>query len=127
MVSDLLPCENAQPTFDLAGFFVLRRAPVVTSRYDGLFEANKGRGLQGHLVPECRKKLSRDGVPLRDHDHHSGIAVQAELVVNRARKKPGVVVVVQRVGDNYSLHVGQLSNIIIHEVSQDMHRNCSSQ
>jgi hypothetical protein len=38
-----------------------------------------------------------------------------------------VVVVVQRVGDNYSLHVGQLSNIIIHEVSQDMHRNCSSQ
>lgn len=94
MISSLLPRENAQPAFDMAGFFVLTRAPVVSPRYDSLLKADERLGLQGHLIPECRKKLGCDGVSLGDHDHRSGIAVQAELVVNRTSKKSGVVVII---------------------------------
>lgn len=94
MITNLLPRENAQPTFDLAGFFVITRAPVVLPRYDGLFKANEGRGLQSQLISQCRKKLGCDGVPLWNHDHRSGIAVQAELVINRTSKKSGMIVII---------------------------------
>ena len=48
-----LPCEDAQPTIDLAGFFVLTCAPVVSPSYNGLLHADEGRWLRGHLALEC--------------------------------------------------------------------------
>lgn len=81
---NLLSRENAQPTVDLAGFFVLACSPVVSPRYNGLLQADERRWLQGHFVSQCREKPARDSVSLRDHDHRPGTGVQAKLFVDRA-------------------------------------------